>query len=112
MRCCGTRNTTGGSRSASPARTVRTVRDVMCIRTYSMPETPCTHVPRNHAYTHAPARERSLACDLRMLRAVMHAACSCKLRDGTQACAGMSLCKGGGKRGSWLRAYRPERLVA
>eukprot|EP00955_Chlamydomonas_euryale_P106554 365711-Chlamydomonas_euryale.AAC.12 len=36
--------TTGGSRSASPARAVRTVRDVLRIRTYSTPETQSTHV--------------------------------------------------------------------
>eukprot|EP00955_Chlamydomonas_euryale_P027054 285201-Chlamydomonas_euryale.AAC.1 len=49
MQCCGTRNTNGGSRSASPARTVRTVRDVPRIRTYSTPETRSTHVPCNPA---------------------------------------------------------------
>eukprot|EP00955_Chlamydomonas_euryale_P030439 320552-Chlamydomonas_euryale.AAC.20 len=45
MPYCGTRNTTGGSRSASPARTARTVRDVLHIRTYSTPETHSTPVP-------------------------------------------------------------------
>eukprot|EP00955_Chlamydomonas_euryale_P064692 359054-Chlamydomonas_euryale.AAC.1 len=37
----------GGSRSASPARTVRIVRDVLRIRTHSTPGTPSMHAPCN-----------------------------------------------------------------
>eukprot|EP00955_Chlamydomonas_euryale_P037998 350951-Chlamydomonas_euryale.AAC.11 len=55
MQCCGTRNTNGGSRSASPSRTVRTVRNVLRIRTYSTPETPSTHVPCNPDYNEGSA---------------------------------------------------------
>eukprot|EP00955_Chlamydomonas_euryale_P099540 365225-Chlamydomonas_euryale.AAC.2 len=47
MQCCGTRYNTGNSRSASPVRTVRTVRDVAHICTYSTSDAPSTHVPCN-----------------------------------------------------------------
>eukprot|EP00955_Chlamydomonas_euryale_P109166 365910-Chlamydomonas_euryale.AAC.21 len=42
-----TRKTTSGSRNASPARTVRTVRNVVRIRMHSTPETHSMHVPCN-----------------------------------------------------------------